>query len=351
MIMIREHMPDLKTLDMAIRFSSKPLTVDDTWLPCIRRLAYGDRITQNRNVYEDIKLYGLQGLASLTISDTSDPFSLDDIGPIIIHHHATLQSVEFRTVLGTMDTRKMMDVMHKNRHMQFKQLNVLQAHTLFARSGLDTLQPFCNFIEWVIERAPFLHTVALKGYTMNQSSLRTLAKSMNLRHVDFEIHDTRRPRDYDTLVADFMRHHVDYMADKGGSRLESIHVQLYNAHPPFIDAIRELKDLTSFHLTTIDLQTSLFTQLFTSLRHGCQGLRTLSIKTDEAIPNSILFQISGLSNLRTFSMTGDLRRADAGILSLQRCRHLERIIYDRGIDDGIETMLLQSNPRLQISYQ
>ncbi|CDH59311.1 predicted protein [Lichtheimia corymbifera JMRC:FSU:9682] len=351
MLMIREHMPDLRTLDMAIRFSSKPLTVDDSWLPCIHHLQYGDRITLNHKVHEDIPLYGQQGLASFTISDTSDPFSLDDIAPIIIHHHSTLQSLEFRTVLGTMDTRKMMDTMHKNHYMQFKQLQVLQAYTLFIRSGMDTLQPFCNFIEWVIERAPYLHTVALKGYTMNQSSLRTLAKCMNLRHVDFEIHDTRRLRDYDTLVADFMRDHVDYMADKGGSRLESIHVQLYNAHPPFIDAMRELKDLTSFHLTTIDLQTSLFTQLFKSLRQGCQGLRTLSIKTDEAIPNSILFQISGLYNLRTFSMTGDLRAADASMLSLQRCRHLERIIYDRGIDNGIHTMLLQSNPHLQISYQ
>lgn len=351
MMMIRDHLPGLKTLDMAMRFSSRPLTMDDTWLPCIRHLAYGERIKRKHQQFEDVKQYGQQGLASFSITDVRHAFMLDDIGPVIIHHHATLQFLEFMTMLGTSDTRKMMDAMNKDCHIEFKQLKRLQAYTLFTPSGTETLQPFCKFIEWVIERSPYLHTVALKGYTMNRSSLRALAKCMHLRHVDFEIHNTRRPGAYDTLVAEFLRDHVDYMLDKGGSHSESINVHLYEVHPMLVTAIRELKCLTSFHLNTTDIASESFTQLFMSLRQGCQGLTKLVINIDDAIPNPILYQISGLSNLRTFTMNGDLSGADAGVLSLQRCRHLKSIIHDRPLDDEIRTMLVKSNPRLEISFE
>ncbi|KAJ8658051.1 hypothetical protein O0I10_006322 [Lichtheimia ornata] len=60
MMMIREHMPGLKILDMAITGSTRPLFVKDTWL--LRHLSYGDRPTTNP--FGNIKQYGEQGLVS-----------------------------------------------------------------------------------------------------------------------------------------------------------------------------------------------------------------------------------------------------------------------------------------------
>ncbi|KAJ8657568.1 hypothetical protein O0I10_006632 [Lichtheimia ornata] len=350
MMMIREHLPGLKILDMAITKSSRPLFVDDTWLPCIRHLAYGERINMDHQRFQDLKLYGQQGLASLCITHTMNHFPLDDIVPTIIHHHATLQFLEFNTLLSTNDTKKMLNAMNKESHIQFTQLKTLHAYTSFTASEMDTLRAFSTFISWVIERAPCLHTVALKGYTMNRSSLEALAKRMHLRHVDFEVHDNQRPAGYDTLVAGFLRDHVNHAFDREGSHLESINVKLYEAQPMLINAIRELKHLRSFYLTATDLESEPFTQLFTSLRQGCQGLTKLSININGAIPNPILYQVSGLSNLESLTMTGDLQDADAGVLSLQRCRHLERIIHHRPIHVEIRSMLQDSNPRLHIMY-
>ncbi|KAJ8658050.1 hypothetical protein O0I10_006321 [Lichtheimia ornata] len=216
---------------------------------------------------------------------------------------------------------------------------------------MDTIQPFCTFINWIIERAPYLHTVALKGYTMTRSSSKALAKCIQLRHVDFEVQDPQRPEDHHLLVAEFLRDHVDYTSDKGeGSHLESIDLQLHEAHPMLINAIPELKCLTRFHLIATDLESEPFTQLFESLRQGCQSLRKLFIRTPGAIPNPMLYQIGGLSNIRLLTIIGDLQGSQAGVLSLQRCRHLERINHYRPIDEEIRSILLESSPHLEISY-
>lgn len=345
MMTIREHLPGLKTMDMAITGSPTPLLFDDSWLPCIRLLAYGDLPdTSHLDYFGDRK-----GLVSFSIIDATYAFPLDDIAPLIIYHHETLQLLAFRTLLNTTNARKLMDAMHKDQDIEFKQLKILQVFTLLGQYEIDAIHSFCNFIHWVIERAPFLHTVELKGFVLCRSSLEALAKCIHLRHVDFRVPGIQRPEDYDTLVAEFLRDHVDYMADKGGSRLESVQVQLYEAMPTLINAIQGLKCLTSFHLTTTGLESERFKQLFDSLYQGCPGLQTLFIWTRGAIPNPVLYQIGGLSNLRFLTMVGDLKDSQAGVLSLQRCRHLERIIHYRPIDDDIRSMLLKSNPQLVIS--
>lgn len=187
----------------------------------------------------DIKQHGRQGLVSFSVADGKRAFPLDDIAPVIIHHHAKLQFLELMSKFSTTDTRKMMDAMQKESHVEFKHLKILHAHSLFKRSEMDTaIQPFCDFVRWVIERAPHLHTVILNGFTMNHPCLKALANSsIHLRHVDFQSCPTRRPDDNDILVAEFLRDHVAYMADKGGSRLESLKIQLDKAHPTLIDAM------------------------------------------------------------------------------------------------------------------
>lgn len=351
MRMMRDHLPGLKTLEMAITDSSRALTMDDSWLPCIRHLGYSDRPNTDHLDYVQQQKSGEQeGLVSFSITDINYQFPLNDIAPIIIHHHATLQYLEFMSNLSTADTRKMIDAMHKDRYIEFKQLKVLQVYTLFTPSDLNTRQPFCSFISWVIEHAPYLQMADLKGYTMNRSSLKALSKCMHLRHVGFQVHETQRPQDYDTLLADFLKDHVKYASDKGGSRLESMDIHLYEAHPNLIDAIKGLPCLHSLNLIVQDLESEPFTQLFDSLRQGCQGLKHMYIRTPGTVPNPILYQISGLPNLRILTMTGDLRGSDAGLLSLQRCHHLRRIIHYRPIEDEIRSMLLNSNPHLHISY-
>ncbi|CDH59314.1 predicted protein [Lichtheimia corymbifera JMRC:FSU:9682] len=177
MRMMRDHLPGLKTLEMAITDSSKPLTMDDSWLPCIRHLGYSDRPNTDHLDYVQRQSGEQEGLVSFSITDINYQFPLDDIAPIIIHHHATLQYLEFMSNLSTTDTRKMMDAMKKDQHIEFKQLKVLQVYTLFTPSDLNTIQPFCSFINWVIQRAPYLQLADLKGYTMNRSSLKALSNA------------------------------------------------------------------------------------------------------------------------------------------------------------------------------
>ncbi|CDH59312.1 predicted protein [Lichtheimia corymbifera JMRC:FSU:9682] len=349
MMMIREHLPSLETLDMAIEGSSRSLTMDDTWLPCIRHLKYDHRSTMNQGIYKDLNQYAQQGLASLSVADVIFPFPLNDIARIIVHHHATLQFLEFMFMLRSTDTSTIMDATHNDRHIKFTQLKTFQVFTILTSSDLDdNLHPFCDFISWVIERAPYLRTVALKDNTMNRSTLKALAKCTSLRHVELQVDNYQGPQDYDILVAEFLRDHVNHTSDKDGSRLESLTIQLNEAHPMLINAIRGLKCLTSFHLITHNLESESFKQLFTSLRQRCQDLDTLFINNTGAIRNPILYQVNSLPNLRTLTMAGDLRNAYAGILSLQRCRHLERIFHFQPIHPEVQRVLLESNPHLKI---
>ncbi|CDH57701.1 predicted protein [Lichtheimia corymbifera JMRC:FSU:9682] len=167
--------------------------------------------------------------------------------------------------------------------------------------------------------------------------------------MDFAIQNTNRPSNYDTLVADFLNGHVDYMADKGGSRLEFITVRIQEAHPTLIAAIRELKCLTSFHLFTTNLAKRPFMQLLSSLCERCQNLRILRIVHDGEIPNRVLYYIGGLSNLRSLTISGRMGDVQAGVLSLQRCRHLKKLSIDVPIDPDIRSMLLSSNHGLDIA--
>lgn len=47
-------------------------------------------------------------------------------------------------------------------------------------------------------------------------------------------------------------------------------------------------------------------------------------------------------------MEGDLEESCAGVLSLERCHHLESITHYKPIANEIQSRLQESNPRLQI---
>lgn len=344
MVMIQQHLPGLKTLDMEILWSVRPLTMNDTWLSCIRHIHYGDPYSTDLSV-NNLKRPQPQGLASLSITP-NNLFSLDDIAPFIIHHHARLHALELKSGFDTTQAYNMMEAMNDYQSIAFKQLEVLTATTL---SAIDNVQPYSNFMSWVLERAPYLHSVELGVDIMTYSSMRSLGKCKNLRDVVLsDVSGEQVPGDHGTLVTEFVKAHVHYMADQGGSHLQSIRVRLQEAHPMLIDVIHELRRLTTFQLYTSNLESQSFVGLFESLRQGCEALTTLAIMSNDPVPNRVLYHVSGLPNLRRL-VAGYLRDDQCGILSVQRCRHLEYLTSWSSIDQDIQSLLLECNPDLKIT--
>lgn len=340
MLTLQQHLPGLKILDMAIVGSSRPLTLDDPWLPAIRHLGYGDRpgVYHQKLTFED---HEQQGLVTLSITPTSQIFALDDIAPLIIHHHATLQLLALHYHWNTTHTGKMTDAMHNYRHVEFTRLKKLVVFTPYEDSNI---QSFSNFIAWVIQHAPYLQEITLKGHTMNKHTLKAMVKCIDLRTVLFDIDTTQRPEDYDTLMAEFLRDHANYLADKGGSRLESIKLRLDNAEPMLIDAIKGLKSLKTLQLSTNDLAPEPFARFFDALRQGCHSLKGLHIENAGVMPNRVLYQVSGLTNLEHLTISGNMDQAQAGVLSLQRCQHLRHLESNYPIDEDIEPMIREKLP-------
>ncbi|CDH57702.1 predicted protein [Lichtheimia corymbifera JMRC:FSU:9682] len=118
MMMIRKHLPGLKTLDMRT-----------------------DLTRWERQ----------QGLIWLSITETKDSFSLDHVAPLIVGHHATLQVLVLTSKLDTRQTHTTIEAMHHYRDIEFEQLTML---TMNCRTFLDNVSSYCDFISWVIERAP-----------------------------------------------------------------------------------------------------------------------------------------------------------------------------------------------------
>ncbi|KAJ8652622.1 hypothetical protein O0I10_011768 [Lichtheimia ornata] len=147
MIMMQHHLPGLKILNMAIVNSSRTLTVDDTWLPAIRHLAYGDHpiVYIQRTKY---KQHEEQGLVTFSIAPSRHLFALDDIAPLIIHHHATLQLLELKCDLNTMHAMNMADAMHNNLQIEFTRLKKIVAFTI---SQITNMQPYSIFLTWIVQ--------------------------------------------------------------------------------------------------------------------------------------------------------------------------------------------------------
>lgn len=340
MMTLQQHLPCLTILDMAIVGRSQPLTVDDLWLPAIRHLGYGDRPSKyhQKLTFEE---HEEQGLVTLSIAPTSHLFALDDIVPLVIHHHATLQLLELRHHWNTMRTGKMNDAMHNYRGIAFTRLKKVVVDTL---SEDTNIQSYTNFITWIIQRAPYLQAITLHGNTMTRQTLKALVKCVHLRSVVFNMDPARRPDNHDTLVAEFVRDHVNYLADKGGSRLVHMKVRLHQAEPMLIDAIRGLQSLETLQLATSDLAPEPFVRFFESLRQGCHRLEVLHIENDGVMPNRVLYQVSSLINLTYLTISGNMHEAQAGVLSLQRCRHLQHLSSNYPIDEDIKSMIQETLP-------
>lgn len=345
MVMLQQHLPSLRALDMAIVGSSRPVTVDDPWIPAIRHLGYGEcPSTYHQNLtFEE---YEEQGLVSLSIVPTRHLFALDAIAPLIIHHHATLQLLALRGHFNTTHTGNMTDAMHNYRSVEFTRLKRLLLWTVSENTNMES---YASFIAWIIQRAPFLQEITLHGNMMNKYTLQAMAKCAHLRSVSFATHPTQRSEDYDAIVSQFVKDHANYTADKGGSRLEVLNVRLHKADAMLIDGFRGLKSLTSLYLFTNDIASEPFVRLFESLRQGCQSLEDLHLHNDGMVPNRILYQVGGCANLKRLIISGDIREAQAGLLGLQRCSHLQHLSTNYPIDEDIKSMIREKLPDCSIT--
>lgn len=334
--MMKQHLPNLNILNMAIMHSLRPLTAEDTWIPAIRHLTYGDYPSGGCSQRAKFKPYEQQGLVTFSIVPGNHLFALDDIAPFIIHHHATLQLLELKCDLNTTHTVKMADTMKNNLQIEFTRLKKIAAFTI---SHVTNMHSYSFFLTWIVQRAPYLHEITLYGYIISEYTIRTLAKCEHLRTVLFDTGTNQRPDDYDRLVAEFVRDHVNHMADKGGSRLQILQVRLHRAAPMLIDAFRGLKSLTTFHLFTNDLASEPFVRLFESVHQGSHHLEALHIGNSGTMTNRVLYQISRNQNLRHLTISGNMSDAQAGVLSLQACRHLSHLTSYWPIDEDIQSIL------------
>lgn len=134
------------------------------------------------------------------------------------------------------------------------------------------------------------------------------------------------------------------MADKGGSRLQMLQVRLHNAEPMLIHAFRGLKSLATFHLFTNDLAQEPFVGLFESLHHGCHNLGAVHIGNSGTTTNRVLYQISRNQNLKRLTISGNTSNAQAGMISLQACHHLQHLTSYWPIDEDIRSILKERTP-------
>ncbi|CDH54840.1 predicted protein [Lichtheimia corymbifera JMRC:FSU:9682] len=315
------------TLTMAIIQSVRPLKVEDTWLPAIRHLKYGDYPSGGFSQRAKFKPYEQQGLVTFSIVPGNHVFALDDIAPFIIHRHATLQLLELKCDLNTINTSEMADAMKNNLQIEFTRLEKIVAFTI---SHVTNMLSYSTFLTWIVQRAPYLQEITLYGYTISKNILKAMAKCEHLRTVSLDTGTNQLPDNHDTLVAEFVRDHVNHMADK--------------VAPMLIDAFRGLKSLTTFHLFTNDLAPEPFDRLFESLHQGSHHLEALHIGSSGTMTNRVLYQISRNQNLRRLTISGNMSDAQGGMLSLQACRHLNHLTSYWPIDEDIQSILKESTP-------
>ncbi|KAI7875487.1 hypothetical protein K492DRAFT_210895 [Lichtheimia hyalospora FSU 10163] len=338
--MIHQHLPGLETLHLSIAGSSRPLTIDDTPMPAIRHLAYGNPPScQHLIHFWEQPEY--QGLTSFSITRTDDLFPLDHVASLIINHHATLQYLELKSDFDPSD----MNATENQQHIQFKELKTL---VVDSRLEGESMHAYHKFISWIIERSPNLYTVTLDGYTTNKDSLKSLVRCAHLHYLFLDAKSFPRPNDHDIILAEFFRDHVMFTNDQGGSRLQTIKLRLYQAHPILIDALGQLKSLVSLSLFTKDLAPESFTSMFAAVRQGCHSLVDVYIMNDGVVPNRVLYELSALPKLATLTIHGNMSEAQAGVVSIQRCRRLQSLACYWPIDDDIRSMLLESIPGLNI---
>ncbi|KAI7875494.1 hypothetical protein K492DRAFT_210899 [Lichtheimia hyalospora FSU 10163] len=321
--------PSLRMLDLCNVPTSAPMNVIHTSCRALEYL----KISDGKDAYapKELSLSRSPGLRSLEIKNRLRPYSSEDILSLLIAHHATLETLIVHHDLGTSDDKSIHDTMNKNKDVVFKKLNDIHVNCM---SDTANTEPFLDVVAWTIQRSFKLRTIHLGGYTVYKPIMNAMVQCIHLESMRLDDFSTfiaeNRPKDYDKIVAQFLKEHVDYMGTRNGSRLQMLHISMMNVDPSLHYSMGALTYLNDFMLNALDLTDPSFVDLFESLRLGCNQLSTVTICSgifrEGDVHNDILYQLRDFPNLENLSIHANLSECIMGTLSLRRCSTLRRLI-------------------------
>ncbi|KAI7874300.1 hypothetical protein K492DRAFT_211650 [Lichtheimia hyalospora FSU 10163] len=323
---ILPRFPCLKMLDLCYVITSMPMQVINTSLSALQDLKFTD--SNGVFIPESVSLTA-NGLCSLDIKNQSFVYALEDILSLLVGRHATLNSLVIHHRGGPCRTQSVYDIMHKNDDIVFKHLE-----TLNVRCMPETKSPlYLDMIAWIIQRSPNLRTSTIGVYMVKQPILSAMAQCIHLDTVYMvdvgRFSRQNLPDDYDALFSQFIKEHVDYMANRGGSRLRTLIMGTVAFNPMLAQSIGELSRLQCFRIASIQPMDASFGLLFKALGQGCPELHTLSLSSGihggRKLSNDVLYHMHALPNLQDLYIHADMSECNLGALSLQKCSRLQSV--------------------------
>lgn len=325
-------LPSLRHLDLSNVPTSTPMSMINASCRSLQCLCYSDGKVSFRR--RRIVSSPTHGLRELDISNTIHNYSLDDIQQLLISHHDTLETLFIDLRAGTSRSQSLYDVMNKNDDIRFGNLKSLHVKCMSNIRG-DKL--YLHMMTWVVQRAPFLKRVVLSRYAVYPPLMRALAQCVCLKSLVTDslmrFLPEDRPEDHDHVVAQFIKDHVDFMTNRGCSRLQTLHMGMVNIEDTMVQSIGGLKCLKVLILGSCHSINTSFIPLFQALSGGCHDLHTLYLRAgiygQLTISNDILYLLHGFCNLQTLHTVADLSEATIGALGLRQCPHLNHVVLHR----------------------
>ncbi|KAJ8658047.1 hypothetical protein O0I10_006318 [Lichtheimia ornata] len=325
-------LPSLRHLDLSNVPTSTPMGVINASCRSLQCLRYSDGKVSFRR--RRIVSSPTHGLRELNISNTIHNYSLDNIQQLLISHHDTLETLFIDLRAGTSRSQSLYDVINKNDDIRFGNLTILYVKCMSNTRG-DKL--YLDMMTWVVQRAPFLKRVVLSRYAVYPPLMRAMAQCVCLKSLVTDslmrFIPEDRPDDYDHVFAQFIKDHVDFLANRGGSRLQTLHVGMVKIEDTMVQAIGGLKCLKVLILGSCHSINTSFIPLFQTLSGGCHDLHTLYLRAgiygQLTISNDILYLLHGFCNLQILHTVADLSEATIGALGLRQCPHLNHVVLHR----------------------
>lgn len=326
---ILPRLPSLRKLDLTNVPTSTPMTVINTSCRSLQDLRYSDRkVTFKR---EGIISSASSGLRKLDINNTLHNYSLDDILPLLISHHDTLETLFICLREGTTGSQSLFDLMNKHDDIRFSNLNVIHVKCM-NNPRHDTL--YLDVMAWIIQRSPFVKNVLLARYAVYPPLMRAMAQCACLESLTTDtlmsFPPDDRPDDYDQVFSQFIKDHVNFMANRGGSRLQAIQLGIVTIDDIMAEWIGGLKSLRVLSLESCHPLDVSFVPLFKVLSGGCHHLHTLNIRAGVyghlKISNDVLYLLPTFRNLQNLNTLANLSESAMGALCLRNCPRLNQVL-------------------------
>ncbi|KAI7875489.1 hypothetical protein K492DRAFT_210896 [Lichtheimia hyalospora FSU 10163] len=291
-----------------------PLSLNDILSSCPKLVSF--------HCVTDIKLSSLEGtypsLLYLTLHTITRPMDGDDL----------------MNILPRLPCLKMLDLCNVPTSMPMQVINT-SLHALQDLKFSDKTSLYLDVIAWIIQRSPYLHRIIMGIYAVNESIMNAMAQCVHLNTIFVDdlryLSMVNRPDEYDTSFAQFIKKHVDHMATRGGSRLETLIMGMVSFDPTLVQSMGALTRLQELSIVSLQQMDTSFGHLFKALSQGCRELHTLSIRVglrgDGKLSNDVLYHIHSFPNLRELSIMADLSESNLGALSIQKCSRLQSVSF------------------------